>query len=94
MLNSTELNNQRKTWFSALGLAWELGYIIAIPVVGLALIGRWVDKSFNTSPLFLLIGVFGAMVISGVLVVAKTKIIVNSQNEAESKKILNIDNKL
>lgn len=94
MLDSTELNNQQKKLFSALGLAWELGYIIAIPIAVLALVGRWVDKSFNTSPLFLLVGVFGSMIISGVLIVKKTKSIVNNQSEAESKKLLNINNKL
>ena len=41
----------------ALSLAWELGYLIAVPLVVLALAGRYLDHRWGTSPLFLLVGV-------------------------------------
>lgn len=48
----------------AFQLAWRMGYSIALPLVALALGGRIVDKRFNTSPLFLLIGIIFSIIIS------------------------------
>jgi len=42
--------------FLALRLAWNLGYIIALPAVLFGFGGAFLDKEFNTSPLFLLLG--------------------------------------
>ncbi|MBI4034014.1 MAG: AtpZ/AtpI family protein [Candidatus Brennerbacteria bacterium] len=64
--------------FRPLVLAWELGYTIAIPLVGLALLGRFLDKSFGTSPLFLLIGIFVSILVSSFLVYRKTKKIIDN----------------
>ncbi|MDP3245090.1 MAG: AtpZ/AtpI family protein [bacterium] len=50
--------------FSALSLAWELGYTIAIPIVVFALLGRLIDKWLGTSPWLLLIGIFLSIIIS------------------------------
>ena len=58
--------------FTALSLAWELGYLIAIPLIIFALVGRWLDKIYHTSPLFLLIGLFVAFVITSIFVYQKT----------------------
>lgn len=56
----------------ALELAWELGYMIALPLVIFVLIGRYVDHVFSTSPLFILIGVLIAFIISSYFVWQKT----------------------
>lgn len=45
-------------------IGWELGYSIAIPLVLFALAGRLLDRHFNTSPLFLLLGVLLSLVIT------------------------------
>ncbi len=58
--------------FSALSLAWELGYLIAIPLIIFALLGRWLDKIYHSSPLFLLIGVVFAFIITSVFIYQKT----------------------
>lgn len=58
--------------FSALSLAWELGYLITIPLIVFALSGRWLDKHFNTSPIFLLIGLFFSLLITSIFVYQKT----------------------
>lgn len=63
------------TW-SALSLAWNLGYTIAIPIVVLALGGRFLDKRFDTSPLFLLLGVLLSIIISTLGVYRKVKKII------------------
>ena len=62
MLNEAEMQRQEKeaqanAW-SAVGLAWELGYMIAIPAVVLGFGGAYLDKYLQTSPLFMLIGLF------------------------------------
>lgn len=58
------------TW-SALSLAWELGYTIAVPLVVLVLGGRWLDRRLDTSPWLLLVGVFISIPISTVVIYVK-----------------------
>ncbi|MBU0647754.1 AtpZ/AtpI family protein [Patescibacteria group bacterium] len=41
-----------------------LGFVIAIPLVILALTGRWLDRIYESSPVFLLISIFAAFFIS------------------------------
>jgi len=66
-----EKDDKNKT-FSALSLAWELGYSIALPLVIFALLGRWLDKKFATSPWLFLLGIILAVTISSYLVYRKT----------------------
>lgn len=54
----------KKQFFSALGMAWELGYTIAIPLVIFALLGSFLDKKLGSSPFLLLTGVLISIVIS------------------------------
>ncbi len=64
---------ERSTLWQALSLAWNLGYIIAVPLVVFALLGRILDNRFHTSPLALLAGIFISLVVSTVGVYRKTK---------------------
>jgi F0F1-type ATP synthase assembly protein I len=66
-------NKKRAPFLKAISLAWDLGYIIAIPLVVLAISGRLLDKKFDSSPVFLLAGIFLAMIVSGVMTFRKTK---------------------
>ena len=59
--------------WSALNLAWELGYTIAIPIVIMGIGGAWIDKRLGTSPALLLIGIALSLIISGVAVYRKVK---------------------
>lgn len=58
---------------SALSLAWELGYTIAIPIVILGFGGAWLDKKIGSSPAFLLTGIILSLIISGIAVYRKVK---------------------
>lgn len=58
-------------------LSLELGYVIAIPIVVFGLIGRFLDKRLDSSPMFLLIGVFASMIFTGIAVYYKIKKIIN-----------------
>ncbi|TSC55416.1 MAG: Uncharacterized protein Greene041679_616 [Parcubacteria group bacterium Greene0416_79] len=59
--------------FNSWQLAWELGYTIAIPIVLFALLGRWADRMFGTSPWLLLLGVVLSVFISTAIVYRKIK---------------------
>ncbi|MDD3486960.1 MAG: AtpZ/AtpI family protein [Candidatus Moranbacteria bacterium] len=58
--------------FSALSLAWEMGYTIAVPIVVFALSGRYADKKLETSPWFLLGGILLSTLLSSWLIWKKT----------------------
>ena len=58
-----------KVWM----LAAELGYLIAVPIVVLALVGRLVDKRLNTAPWLLLAGIIISVTVSSWLVYRKVK---------------------
>lgn len=67
-------NDQEKetsSWLKSLSLAWELGYMIAVPLVVFALGGRFLDKKINSAPWFLLAGIVFAMIISSISVYIK-----------------------
>ena len=50
--------------FSVLSLIGQLGFIIALPAAGLAYVGALLDKHLHTSPLFILLGIFLAIITS------------------------------
>ena len=58
--------------FSALKLAWDLGFTIAIPLVVFALTGRFADKKLGTSPFLLLLGILISIGLTSWLVWKKT----------------------
>ncbi len=83
-LNKGE-DDQKEGGWSAVSLAWELGYTIALPIVLFALGGRLLDKRLDTSPWLLLAGIFIALIISGTGVYYKT-VKIMGQFEQKDKK--------
>ena len=71
-------------WRQALSLLGQLGYVIAIPLVILALAGRFLDKKLNTSPWLLIVGMLFALTISTFWVYRKTADIM--KDAVENKK--------
>lgn len=63
----------KDTVWGALNLVFELGYMIAIPIVVLGFGGALLDKKYDTSPLFILIGIVIAVLISSIAVYKKIK---------------------
>lgn len=55
----------RVYYLFALRIAGEMGGIIAVPVVVLALLGNWVDKRYSSHPYAMIVGMALAAVISG-----------------------------
>lgn len=54
----------RKVFF-VLSLAFQLGYMIALPAAVFAFGGAWLDRRLDTSPLFILLGLGLAIASSG-----------------------------
>lgn len=54
--------------FSYMSLAFELGYVIALPAAVFAFGGALLDKRWGTSPLFILVGLALAISSSTLLV--------------------------
>lgn len=66
-------SQQNSETVSMLGFAWELGYSIALPLAAFALAGRYADRQWETSPVFLLLGMGCAVAISAYSVYRKVK---------------------
>ena len=86
------LNKNNNTQPQAIGnliglsLVFELGYMIALPIVICALGGRLMDRHWGTSPLFLLVGIGIAMVVSGYMVYTKMQSIGVTDQQSPAKK--------
>lgn len=63
---------------SVFSLAFELGYMVAIPIVVLALLGRLIDKKLDSSPWFLLLGIVISIIVSTYWVYKKTTDIIDN----------------
>lgn len=63
----------------AIRLAWNLGYLIAIPAVIFGFSGAYLDKALGTSPLFLLVGFVIAGLLSAVGVIRKVREVLKEQ---------------
>jgi hypothetical protein len=55
------------------GLATELGYIIALPLLAFALIGKYLDGKLHTSPWLTLVGIIMAITLTTVWLTNKLK---------------------
>ncbi|MFA6272964.1 MAG: AtpZ/AtpI family protein [Candidatus Paceibacterota bacterium] len=67
------MENKKSKEQKLLPLAFEVGWTIALPLVGLALLGRWADKIFHASPIFLLTGSLLAIIISTIIILKKVQ---------------------
>ncbi len=68
-----------------LGFAWHLGYLITVPLIGLSLLGRFLDTRVSASPLFFIVGIIGGILTSSILVVRKTTALIKNVTEEEEK---------
>ena len=71
--------------WKTLGLLGHLGFLIAVPLVIFGLLGRFLDKRFDTSPWLLLTGLFISLIISSIAVMIKTLQIVKEMEQLGKK---------
>ncbi len=55
--------NNFKTFY-ALSMAWQLGFLIAIPIGGFLFLGILGDRYFKTHPFLLILGLFTGITIT------------------------------
>ncbi len=86
------MNDEKSNLWQALSLLGQLGYVIAIPLVILAMVGRFIDNKYHTSPWFVIAGMFLALIISTFWVYKKTLEIMNdaTKDDSDSKKPNNL----
>ncbi|GEM_PF-1264466 len=72
--------NTENPW-KLVSFALELGFLIAIPLLALALLGRFVDGALKSSPLFFLLAVILSIVISSIIVVKKVGVLIGEAED-------------
>lgn len=80
------MDNFDKKSLTALELAWNLGYMIVVPILVFGIGGVFLDKKLDSFPLFVVVGFVLAMTISLGVVYVKTKDIIVMGVNKKSKK--------
>lgn len=83
-VNKESLPGQN-SW-TLLGIAWDLGYLIVLPIVIFGFAGAYADKYYSTSPLFLLIGIGLSLLITTIGVYRKMSTLIRQMNTPNDKK--------
>lgn len=78
-------NPSSHTTASLLGIVGQIGFMVTVPLIGFALLGRMADKAIGTSPLFFLVGVIGAIILSTILIYRKTSKLMNEASASQQK---------
>ena len=63
-MNNSDLtpnDNKKPSQMSFISLAFEMGFIIALPLLAFGLAGKYLDQRFETAPLLTLIGIILAI---------------------------------
>ncbi|MEK7632070.1 MAG: AtpZ/AtpI family protein [Patescibacteria group bacterium] len=71
-------NPTPSSFWKALGIAWEFGWVIVIPLVVFVLGGRLLDRHFGTSPWWLLTGLIVSITLTTIGLVWKFKKLLRS----------------
>ncbi len=83
---STNQRPTRSATWQALALVGELGYLIALPLVAFAILGRWIDRHYQVSPWGLLGGVVVSIVLTTILLIRKfTSLLKDINDQTEQK---------
>lgn len=72
-------------FWQAVAIAWQMGYTIALPLIGFALLGRFLDKKLGTTPWLLIIGAVVAILTSTFLLVSRFRTILDKMNQPPKK---------
>ncbi|MDP2703909.1 MAG: AtpZ/AtpI family protein [bacterium] len=81
VLEMSVANQNKNAFGEALGLAWGLGWRIAVPIVMFGLLGRFLDAKLGTSFIFLLVGIFFALGTSAYLIYRQLKDILKEEEQ-------------
>ncbi len=68
-----EKEEEKSRVWIALGLAWNVGYMIVIPMILFGVGGVLLDKYWGTTPIFIFVGFLLGMTSAMIIVFKKTK---------------------
>ena len=54
-------------------IAFQLGFIIALPILAFGFLGKWLDGKFGTYPTITLVGILAAIALTSVWIYRKFK---------------------
>jgi hypothetical protein len=57
-------------------IAFELGFIIALPVLVFGFLGKWLDQKAGTYPILTLVGILGAITMTSIWIYRKFRVYV------------------
>lgn len=86
-------SSDRKYMIFAIRIMGEITYLIAVPIVVLVILGKWLDGRFHTEPKFLIAGFIVAALFSGTTVWRRARQLgreyqaLDTNIEDESKKV-------
>lgn len=75
-----------QTVWQALALAWDFGFIIALPLVGLGLLGKYLDSVYGTKPWLALAGILIAIALSSYWLYRHFAAIMAEQKDSDNSK--------
>ncbi len=64
----TVMTADNASWFRVFGVAGQIGYMISIPAVLFVMGGAWLDSYLGTKPMFTLLGIPLALMVSALSV--------------------------
>lgn len=66
-------DKEKSIFWQTVVLTFKFGYTIALPLIALALAGRFLDKKFDSSPILFLTGIVLSLVVSSIMLLVKVK---------------------
>ena len=69
------METPRNKW-ALVSLGFELGFIIALPLIGFGFVGKWLDNRLNTAPWLTLAGILFAIAATTVWLTRKFKALI------------------
>jgi hypothetical protein len=80
MENSNRPKPQETNRLGMINLAMEFGYIIALPLVVLGLVGKWLDGKYGTKPWITLAGILLAIILTSTWLTRRIKEYIKNNN--------------
>ncbi|MAG45021.1 hypothetical protein CL633_04005 [bacterium] len=71
---------EKHPWLFTLTLAYTIGYTTALPAVGFGLLGRFLDKKYQTSPWILMISILFSMLLTFLWLYKELKMLIKKFN--------------
>lgn len=88
MANADNKSQNPAEKYRVAGLAFEMGFIIALPLIGFLLLGKYLDQRFHTDPFLKIVAIFLALALTSIWLTRRFSELLESmrQNSDKDKK--------